>query len=52
MEKDEIKSFFLVQLIRLTREALKITKEKGIEPQMVNTIRENIRLILRCLGEV
>ena len=50
--KDIALTPLIIDLIKLTKAAIQQAEEKGVEPEMLNAIRENIRLILNFCDEL
>ena len=44
LEKDA--DYLVNELAKLTGQAFKEAKEKGVEPEMLNAIRENLKFII------
>ena len=43
---EKIKEDILIEFAQLTRKAINAAKEKDVEPEMLNAIRENLKFFL------
>lgn len=47
-ESEKDANFLVEELAKITGKAFKEAKEKGIEPEILNDLRENIKFIITC----